>query len=424
MGTMRVAALGYDPGFPGIEAVDFGAADPLDSYDALIWSPAGLIDEYADLYTRPGNEEAGPLLSLAASTRLLSDSRRRRAEFECLIERGGVLVVNPCASTHPRIHAIEDIIAFDPEETLPRRLRSGMVAVEGSDRVEFRGGQPFRSFADAAGTSLTVRTALESFPGVPLFFGARTGAVLGGYLYRHPGHVLFLPRPRPEEHDASRRWHRALLPLMEALEQGSPILDLPEWSREFAVPGEAEARLTLRDLLSERERLEREIEGARETLGDVDRRKALFAGEGQALVAAAAHAFERAGALVLPELFGPGNLVLEYRGRFAVVLVADRAGESGVVPRLQGLLDSFTQSFGGIAKGVVVHGRGSPPDRGALADEKLRRRLERDGHCYLTGWELFERMCRSSNPEEVLLDLFATRGASVTHTTHASVSDR
>ena len=406
MGTMRVAALGYDPGFPGIEAVDFGAADPLDSYDALIWSPAGLIDEYRDLYTWPGNEEAGPLLSLAASTRLLSDSRRRRAEFECLIERGGVLVVNPWAGTHPRIHAIEDIMAFDPEETLPRRLRAGMVAVDESDSAEFRGGQPFRAFADAAGTSMPVCAALESFPGVPLFFGTRTGSILGGYLYRHPGHLLFLPRPAPEERDASRRWHRALLPLMEALEQRSPVLELPDWSREFAVPGEAEARQTLRDLLSERERIERAIEDAREKLRDIDRQKALFAGQGQVLAAAVTHAFERSGALVLPELFGPGSLVLEYCGRFAVVLVADRAGESGAAPRLQGLLDSFTQSFGGIAKGVVVHGRGSPPDRGALADENLRRRLERNGHCYLTGWEIFERMCRSSGPEEVLLDLF------------------
>ena len=211
---------------------------------------------------------------------------------------------------------------------------------------------------------------------------------------------------------------------MEALEQRSPVLDLPDWSREFTVPGEAEARRTLRNLLSERERLEREIEDARETLGAVDRQKALFAGEGHALAAAAAHAFERSGALVLPELFGPGSLVLEYRGRFAVVLVADRAGESGAVSRLQSLLRAFAQSFGGIAKGVVVHGRGSPPDRGVLADEKLRRRLERNGHCYLTGWELFERMCRTSPPEEAMRDIFAETDPSASQVGRTLSSDR
>jgi hypothetical protein len=421
---MRVAALGYDPGVPGIETVAFGSAHRLGHYDALIWSPAGLVDEYRDLYTRPAEEEAGPLLSLASSTRLLSDSRRRRAEFESLMDRGGVLVVCPWAGPHPRIHAIEDIMAFDPEETLPRRLRSGMVNVDARERAEFRGGQPFRAFAEAAGTSLPVRCALESFPGIPLYFGARTGAVLGGYLYHHPGHLLVLPRPRREEPGAFRSWHRALMGLMRALEQGSPVLDLPEWSQAFDVPGEAEIRRALRELLLERDRVEREIEDVRVALGDVERRKALFAGEGQALVVAAAHAFERSGALVLPELLGPGSLVLEHRGRFAVVLVADRAGEHGVMPRLQGLLDSFSESFSDNAKGVVVHSRGTPPNRGALGDENLRDCLERNGHCYVTGWELFERMSRNASPEDVLLELLATRSASVPQTAPACVNDR
>ena len=407
MGTMRVASLGYDPGYPGIEAVAFGSSCALGDFDALVWNPATLVDEYRDLYTRPGKGGAGPLLSLASSTRLLSDSRRRRAEIERLVERGGVLVFNPWGGPYLRIHAIEDIMTFDPEEILPRHLRAGVVAMDADDRAEFRGGQPFRTFADIAASSMPVQCALDSFPGVPLFFGARSGAILGGYLYRHPGHLLVLPRPRPDEHEASTRWHRALLPLLETLERRSPVLDLPDWSREITLPGEAESRLTLRELLSERERLEREIEVQRDRLGDLDRQKALFAGEGQPLVAAVAYAFERAGALVLPELLGPASLVLQYRDRFAVVLVADRAGENDAVPRLQDFLDSFTRSFGGTAKGIVVHGRGTPPERSDLVDHALQRRLERKGHRYLTGWELFGRMYRSSSTEKVLRDLMA-----------------
>ena len=406
---MRVAALGYNPSYPGIEAVAFGSSRALGDFDALIWSPATLVDEYRDLYTRPGKREAGPLLSLASSTRLLSDSRRRRAEIESLVARGGVLVVNPWAGPYLRVHAIEDIMTFDPEEILPQRLRAGVVAMDAGERAEFRGGQPFRTFADIAAASLPVQCALESFPGVPLFFGARSGAVLGGYLYRHPGHLLVLPRPRPDELEAFTRWHRALLPLLETLEQRSPVLDLPDWSREIALPGEAEARLTLHALLLEREHLERELEVQRDRLGDIDRQKALFAGEGPALVAAVAFAFERAGALVLPEVFGPGNLVLEFRDRFAVVLVADRVDQNDAVPRLQDFLDSFTRSFGDAAKGIVVHGRGTPSGRGDLADHGLQRRLERKGHRYLTGWELFRRMYQSSSTEELLLDLMADR---------------
>ena len=412
MSTMRVVAIGYDPGVAGVEAAEFGSAGSLGACDAVIWSPAGLFDEYRDAYTGPGNETGESLLSLAASTRLLADSRRRRADFESLLGRGGVLVVNPCGSRQLRVHAIEDIVAFDPEEILPRGLRPGMVPMDETGSVEFRGGQPFRAFADAAGVPGWAGTALESFRGVPLFFGVRTGAILGGYVYHHPGHLLFLPRPDPEDRVASRRWHGALLPLLATFERQGPGFALPSWSEAYPVSGEVEVRRTLRTLLAERERLARDIDDARERLGEVARRKALFAGQGNALITAAAHAFESSGALVLVDLLGPGSLVLEHRGRFAVVLVADRAGEVDAVERLHALLHAFRQSFGGTAGGIVVHGRGVPPDRGAPASAELQRSLERDGHCYVTGWDLFGLLSPPFDPEEVLGGLFTAKDPS------------
>ena len=411
MRHFRVAAIGYDPRCPGIEAVDFGAPEALSGYDGLIWSPSGLLNEYRDPYTRPGRENEGPLLSLGASVRLLSDARRRREDFERHLKRGRVLVVEPCGGRRLRVHAIEDILSFDPEEVLPRELRPGMVATRGPEAGEFRGGQPFRAFVEAAGDRMPVRAALRSFPGLPLFFSARDASVLGGYVYRHPGHLLFLPLPDLADREASRRWHTALPPLLERIEKQNFELDLPDWSSAFLASDEIETRGQLRALLDEHERLGREVGAARKKVRDLDRQKALFASGGRLLADAVTRAFQRLGAGVLPGLLSSDSVVLEHRGRYAVALVVDREGEEAAATRLETLLHRFASDFIDRAKGIVVHGRATPPDRGDLINEALERRLMQKGHCYLTGWDLFGLLRRCSALEaSPLPELFDALG--------------
>lgn len=408
---LRVAVIGYDPGYPGIEAVGFGSPATLSEYEGLIWRPAGLLNEYRDAYTQPGDGEEGPLLSLAASARLLSDARRRREDFERHLKRGQVLVVEPCGDRHLRVHAIEDILPFNPEEILPQGMRPGMVPTREAEVAEFRGGQPFRAFVEAAGDCMPARAALERLPGVPLLFGRRDDSVLGGYVYRHPGHLLFLPLPDLADREASRRWHAALRLLVERLGKQNFALDLPGWSDAFLASGERELRQRLSALLTENERLMREIAAHREQLRDLDWRRALFATGGRPLVAAVTRAFQRLEAGVLPGLLGSDSMILEHRGRHAVVLVVDREGEDDAAPRLEALLHRFSSDFFDTAKGIVVHGRALPPDRSDPIDEALNRQLMRNGHCYLTGWDLFGLLCRPSGREaSPLPDLFAAVG--------------
>lgn len=403
---MRVATIGYDPGHPGIEATGFGSAEALNGYDALIWNPSGLLNEYHDDYTQPGNDDEGPLLSLAASNRLLADSRRRREDFKRLLDRGQVLVVNPPAGPYLRTHAIEDILPFDPVETLPQGLRPELVTVDKPEVPRFRGGHPFRAFAEAAGRSAPAHAAFVSFAGVPLYFGASNGAVFGGYVYSHPGHLLFLPFPAFDDRAATGRWHAALLPLLERLEKQSFCLDLPSWCADYPVSGEREARQDLRALLAESERLEREINATRRKLQDIDRQKVLFAGDGALLVAAVAEAFQHLGASVLPGLLSSDSLILEHDGRFAVVLVVGRDGEADAAERLQALLDGFRAEFHEYVRGIVVHGRAMPPEQPGLVDEVLRRRLLQRAQDYLTGWDLFQLTYRSPDRMAQLSKLF------------------
>jgi len=403
---MRVATIGYDPDHPGIEVSDFGSTEALNGYDALIWNPCRLLHEYHDAYTQPGNDDEAPLLSLAASNRLLADSRRRREDFKRLLDRGQVLVVNPPAGPYLRTHAIENILPFDPVETLPKGLRPELVTVDKPEVARFRGGYPFRTFAEAAGSRVSAHVAFVSFPGVPLYFGASNGAVFGGYIYSHPGHLLFLPFPAFDDRPATERWHAALLPLLERLEKQSFYIDLPSWCADYPVSGEREARHDLRALLAESERLKRKVDATRRKLHDIDRQKVLFAGEGALLVAAVAEAFQHLGASVFPGLLSSDSLILEYDDRFAVVLIVGRDGEADAAERLLALLGGFTAEFHESVRGIVVHVRARPPDQPGLVDEALRRQLLQRAQGYLTGWDLFQLTYQSPDRTAQLSKLF------------------
>lgn len=380
---MRVAAIGHHSEHPEIEPVDFASDTSILDFDALVWDPAGLVAEYSDAYTIPGEAGAPPLLSVAASARLLQDVRRRRDEFSRFLERGRIMVVAPPPPVSLRIHIIEDIIDFHAFEALPQRFRLAAPPAEG---VTFSGGHPFRAFAERVPARDRARAAFDRFPGEPLYFAGT--AVAGGYVYQHPGHLLFLPMPgadgagpMPEGLDD------ALLSLIGRIEGTGFNLDLPDWAADYLVPGEAGAREDLRRLLEEQESLARRLEEARQAVREADYLKALFAGGGTVFLTAIANIFQGFGTIVLPGLLSEDSVVVEDGERFLVVLAVDGEAEQDAPARLADRLDRFRDTFFSDAKGVVVHSRGVPPGAGAVNDV-LAGRLGAEGQAYLTGTEL------------------------------------
>lgn len=401
---MRVAAIGHASDHPDIETVAFASDQSVLDYDAVIWSPAGLEAEYRDAYTGATEEGAAPLLSVAASSRLLRDVRRRKRDFTRFLERGRIMVIDPPPPVPLRIHIIEDVIDFHPFEALPQRLT--LSAPPSNGPVVFRGGHPFRAFADRVPGRSRARAAFDHFPGEPLFFAGSDGAVAGGYVYQHPGHLLFLPLP---EAGNDAVVDSALLSLIARIEGTGFNLDLPDWSADYLVPGEAAARDDLRRLLAEQETLARRLEEARQEVREAEYLKALFAARGTVFLTAIANIFQAFGAIVLPGLLSDDSVVVEDGERFLVVLATDDAMEHDAQVHLEDRLARFRDTFFSDAKGVVVHSRGVPPGEG-IVNEVLAKRLASAGQVYMTGVDLLH-LATAGDPGRGALDrIFATAG--------------
>ena len=381
---MRVAAIGYNPGHPAIEPLAFAERRSLLNFDAVLWRPQGLIDEYRDGYTQPSDSGKGPLLSVRASNELLADARRRREEIRRLLSRGRVLVVVPPPTVALRVHTIEDVLEFDLLDPLPGAPGRTASALEPS---LFRGGHPFRGFAERVDYAATAAVAFDIFPGQPLFFGADSGAVHGGYIYRHPGHLLLMPMPRPDD---LVPLHEALLLLLGAMENQSFAINLPDWATAYRLDGEEEARDEVRRLLAEQEGVISQLEIARHRLRDIDLKKALFAGGGNTLIQAVAHAFRDLGTIVLPGLLTEDSIVVEDDDRFLVVQVIEAKGEADALDRLDNALNRFGTDFHDSAKGVLLHSQGEPSAEGEAEPltDLLARRAAVKGYLYLTGLDL------------------------------------
>jgi len=400
---MRVAALGYETVHPAIDAVAFSSDQSILDYDAVIWDPSRLVADYRDAYTRGDDDSDAPLLSVAASTRLLQDVRRRRREFARFLERGRIIIIDPPQPALLRVHIIEDVVDFNALEALPQRLPVSAPPPDGT--VVFRGGHPFRAFAERVPARSRARAAFERFPGAPLFFAGRRDVVVGGYLYRHPGHLVFLPLPEAR----GKAVDDALLALLARLAGAGANLDLPDWSADYLVPGERAARDTLNALLTEQDALSDRLEETRRKLRQAEQLKAVIAGAGAVFVAAIAASFQALGAIVLPALLSDDSVAIEDGERFFVAVAIDGAAEADAVERLEDRLDRFRDSFHSEAKGVVVHSRGQPPPSGGV-DGELAARLAAAGHVYLTGTDLLHLATAADSGESVLDKIHAATG--------------
>ncbi len=414
---MRVAAIGHASDHPDIDTVAFASDQSVLDYDAVIWSPAGLEAEYRDAYTGTAEEGAAPLLSVAASSRILRDVRRRKRDFARFLERGRIMVIDPPAPVPLRIHIIEDVIDFHPFEALPQRLT--LSAPPPDAPVVFRGGHPFRGFADRVPGRGRARAVFDQFPGEPLFFAGTDGAVAGGYVYQHPGHLLFLPLPETGKDEGGAAIggavvdgaivDAALLALIARIEGTGFNLDLPEWSADYQVPGEAAARDDLRRLLAEQESLARRLEDARQAVRETEYLKALFAARGTVFLTAIANIFQAFGAIVLPGLLSDDSVVVEDGERFLVVLAVDDTAEHDAQLRLEDRLARFRDTFFSDATGVVVHSRGVPPGEG-IVNDVLAMRLAAAGQVYMTGIDLLQ-LATAGDPGSAALDrIFAATG--------------
>ena len=402
---MRIAEIGYTSNHPSIKTLTFASDESILDYDAVLWRPDGLVDEYADAYTQAGTQDEGPLLSVRASNEILADSRRRRDEFRRFLDRGRLLFISPPSTVPLRVHIIEDVLDFDLLEPLPHAPRQVRARREQS---AFRGGNPFRRFIADAGYSADTEVTYPDFPGEPLFFGSETGAVHGGYIYKHPGHMLFMPLRGPT---VPQQFLDPFIALVDAMESQAFALDLPDWVKDFRIDEEVNERDKLRELLSTKEDLNHQIDRARENLRQVNQRKALIGSSGNTLLQAVAAAFQSTGAVTLPGLISENCVVVEDSGHFLVVLVVGEAAEQAAPEQLDQALRTFETDFQARAKGIVIHSRASPPQNATVEasmplNQILAKQVAARGWMYVTGFDFFH-LVTENDAEKILRFFFA-----------------
>ncbi len=425
---MRVALLGLSIEHPQAVSVAFRGDDDLQAYDMLVWSPDGMLAEYADA----GLERLPqPLLSPAGSVALLADARRRRGDLRRFLAAGRVIVVVPPLPESLWVHVIEDVQPFDALELLPvRGLRPRAAA--GAQGM-FRAGQPFADFIAAAPYTPQIQATFADFPGVCICFAAPDGAAAGGYVYHHPGHVLLLPLPADEAPAARTQLLKALLSLGSRLEQQGATTILAPWAEAWRLPGEAALRERLRVLRAEGERVRQDLEQAEGALAQLFSRKALLGGHGGALLSATAEACEALGAVATAGYLGMDSLVIEDGARAGLVLLVEGDAHpspattlpaatlpTDTLSRLDGLLRDVQQGYRQPLKGILVSHdptaaadgtvvNGTVADSTVTADALAERRVAEAGHCWLMAPELLA-LAQLGTPEAALELIFSTRG--------------
>jgi hypothetical protein len=376
---VQIASIGSS--LAEAETLRYRDATSLDDFDAVVWNPRALVDEYD---AERGDDGA---LSVGASQAFLDDLRRRRAALRALVRRGGTLVIEPPPPIAIRVHTLEAILTVPLTQALPVE---GIATAAASPRaLRFAGGAPFRGFWDAVGSALAPAVRVSAPGGEPLLRDADGGDVFGLYWSQHRGRVLFLPPPQPSARTA---YEAALVRMLEAL-AGDVEEQMPGWARRVVARDEQPVRARFDALEATRAALEREIAATRRALHPLERRKRLFTAAGRSLVEAVSEAFWSLDCSVLQGPFGDADLVIE-RGE-AVSLAWVVAGTGPVGPEALAQLDHGVAHLSARERRpirgllIVNPHRGVAPERRPALAESLVADALRRGHRVVTGLDLF-----------------------------------
>lgn len=309
---MRLVWLGGDLSGEG-ETVAFRSEQVLPDADVVVFDPAAARAEYDPDIERPGTP---PTLSARGSNRLLADARRRRHDLEAALRRGRAVAVLVRRPDPVLVHTIEVLIEFAMEEVVPLHGMTTEVLRNNADLHV--GGEPFLAFQARLEGDLVPEATVGGIHG-ETFLETSDGAAAGLYRYTLPGHLLFVPPPRPDA-AARNRFAAALGRMVGRLRSPGQVPHLPEWADQLDIAGARDIAERLRVLEAQRADLVAEIGAAQRALAERETLKGLIAGAGRDLTAAAAAAFRRLDARVIEFSSRDDLLVVERDRRYAVIL--------------------------------------------------------------------------------------------------------
>ena len=317
---MKLASLDLSVASAQVQALSFLEPVSLGDYDAVLWSPNGLLRNLGDRIERHDPE----VLSATASDELLRISRHWRREFDRLLKRDGTLVILAEPSSTVGIHTLQEVISYEVLEPLAKDLqvKSASHANLDSPAPFTHAGEPFRSLFEDIASMMRPAVHLEHWPGIPVLFDA-AGKPIAAYVSVVPGRVLWLPalenKTLSESQGADRLTH-ALGRCLDRLGFMSGVSYAP-WLSGYVTAQEGRAVNERQLLLRERAAIDDHIRQYDETIGEIEFYKQVVGGAGRGARLSDAEGFRRNGYVVQHDWLKEQILIVEDEGDWVVAYV-------------------------------------------------------------------------------------------------------
>jgi hypothetical protein len=403
-----------------------------------------------------------PSFSEDSSVQLVTTITRRKREFAEMLRLGRPVIIFTSPpqicyidtgqreySGTGRNRAVTRIVdRFDLLRAVP--LQISPVDATGS-KLRFQGDAAFRRFCERNADEFFYWAYLENPPqdALPFAYIEGTDKIVGMYVARENGSLIFLPQRLPEEAEDYEQDEEAegdeepaaaddskepidevgidnssfadsLIELLNELKDRVGDFELPSWTTGYMLPQEETAQDTIRDLEKRRAAVESEIASNREALAKLERRKLLFSGSGRSLEVLVREVFEALGCEVSEPPLGRDDLIINCDGSPAVVEVKGVAGSAAErhAAQLEKWVSAYFETHNTQPKGILVVNafREQPlPERiETVFPDQMLGYCKQRGHCLITGLQLLGILLEvERNPsaaEELRRSLFETIG--------------
>jgi len=434
---MRIASMGCSFENKDIIPVSFRSTVSLLDYDLLLWDPTELFQLYSTDWINP-IYNGYKCLSNDESVHFADELNRRRTEMVDLLESGRPLIIfipaptaiyhwngkkeysgtgkNQKATYLVEQFVLNDAIPFSKMET---------VAAQG-DCIEYRGNPVFKIYWDRMKEDHFYSAYFKSNIGNPFLFIKGTEKPVGTYIKTKKSFILLLPSINPvrntrkESQKISKTFLESLLDLIKQLQMELGDFSLPSWTDQYQLPEEKDKIDALSKKDRELKQLTDVISKEKEELNRLKEFKLLFSGTGRSLELVVKRVFEEIGFTVKEGKPGRDDLILDYKGKIAVVEIkglTKSASEKNAAQLEKWVMEYFTENSIHPKGVLIVNTYNNLPlndrDKEDFPNQMLQF-SEHRGHCLITTIQLlglFLKVKADPDQQDTLInELFNTVG--------------
>lgn len=396
----------------------FGSTTTLLDYDIVLWDPNRILTNYRSSGTKSGV----PSLYQEDAAQLAQALLRRKQEFVDFLNLGRTIFIvmpTPIEFTTTYSSSAAPILASIPVEGFDTVIASG-------ENIAFQGNEPFSTFWSTNKEGLFYESYLKKKVGKPFLFIKGTDKVVGCHIQVGNGNIVFIPNfdceqfPTSKQKSAEKNFINSLVTLVSTQKSSGGDFSLPDWSKNYSLPGESDLHNRLIELETNLSNIAAEIAHQKATIAKLEEHKILFTGSGKALEKAVAEVFESLGFSVSEGQEGRDDLIIKHGDSVAVVEVkgVSKSAAEKHAAQLEKWVAEYYSANGVQAKGIlVVNAFQNVPLMSRTEDAFPNQMLDyctRRSHCLITGLQLLGiyTACQQKpeSKDEVISALFNTCG--------------